>query len=129
MLLGMKVKPFVAATIAVFALAGCGSQAQPAPVVTVTKSVEAPAAPVPAPAPVSDIANTVKANDPWFNSVSDSQIESVAQSICQALYSGASLADVVDVAGATIGYDHAPAIIAGALVYYCPDMKYLVDQY
>lgn len=124
----MKVKPFVAATIAVFALAGCGSQAAaPAPVVTVTKSVEAPAAP--APAPVSDISNTVRSNDPWFNDVPDYQIENVAESICKALYAGNSMEDIIAVAGETIGYDHAPAIIAGALVYYCPDMKYLVDQY
>jgi PBP1b-binding outer membrane lipoprotein LpoB len=128
MILLMKLKSVVAASFAVLVLAGCGSQAAaPAPVVTVTKSVEAPAAPA-APAG-SDIANNVRSNDPWFNDVPDYQIESVAQSICKALYAGNSMDDIIAVAGETIGYEHAPAIIAGALIYYCPDMKYLVDQY
>jgi ABC-type glycerol-3-phosphate transport system substrate-binding protein len=122
----MKLKSVVAASFAVLVLAGCGSQAAaPAPVVTVTKSVEAPAAP----AYGSDIANQVRSQDPWFENVPDHQIEETAQLICDSLYAGNSLVDIIDIAGATIGYDHAPAIIAGALVYYCPDMKYLVDQY
>jgi hypothetical protein len=128
MILFMKLKSVVATSFAVLVLAGCGSQAAaPAPVVTVTKSVEAPAAPA-APAG-SDIANQVRSQDPWFNDVPDYQIENTAQLICDSLYAGNSLVDIIDIAGETIGYDHAPAIIAGALVYYCPDMKYLVDQY
>jgi uncharacterized lipoprotein NlpE involved in copper resistance len=128
MLLGMKLKSVVAASLAAFVLVGCSSQAQPVPAVTVTKSVEAPAAPA-APAYGSDIANQVRSQDPWFNDVPDYQIENTAQLICDSLYAGNSLVDIIDIAGETIGYDHAPAIIAGALVYYCPDMKYLVDQY
>lgn len=100
--------------------------ATPAPAVTVTKTVTEPA---PATDVVSSVgmADAIRANDPIYYEVDDATINETAQSICDALQSGSSVEDVLTVAESTIGLEHAPALIAGAISFLCPDQKYKVN--
>lgn len=121
-------KKIAIATLTFFILTACSSTpaAQPAP--------------APAPAPVTDdnlvtpiapntndLAAVVQAADPYWAAADASMIYDTAVSICTAFRNGATLSDVADIASTTIGVEHAPAIIAGAIVYVCPDQSYKVQ--
>ena len=118
------------AVVLALVLSGCGGgvkSSEPAPVVTKTVIQEVPAAPEPVTPASGNLADSVRAYDSWFSNVDDATINDVAMSICGALQGGASVADVIDVASTTIGIEHAPAIIAGAIAYDCPDQSYKVQ--
>jgi hypothetical protein len=121
----MKTKVVSALAVLMLGLTGCGSSSEPQAVKTIVVT-QAPAddtfvAPV---SPAGNLASAVQNQDPWFNSVDSATIVETAQTICDALQSGASANDIMVVAESTIGLDHAPAIIAGAVVYLCPDQGY-----
>jgi hypothetical protein len=116
------------AIVCVGLLAACGStQSTPAPEVTKTVEVQVPA---PAPAqPAGDTAemlDMIRAADPMFYSVDDSQIIDTAYLFCDALRSGSSLAEIGSIAQDTIGVDAAAALGAGAILYLCPDQEYKI---
>lgn len=77
---------------------------------------------------VYDMPDSIRSQDSWFYDVSDSQIIEVATSVCNALQGGASITDIGEVAAQTIGIEHAPALIAGAIIYICPDQRYKVSS-
>jgi hypothetical protein len=120
--------------VLILALSSCGSSnntSEPAPAVTVTKTVTEPA-PVVEPAPATDlpsggVVDAIRGYDSWYNDIDSATITDTAQSICGALQGGASVEDVLVVAETTIGLDHAPALIAGAIAYLCPDQSYKVN--
>ena len=114
------------AIVCVGLLAACGST--PAPEVTKTVEVQVPA---PAPAqPAGDdidgMLSMIRAADPMFYTIEDSQIVETAYIFCETLRGGASLEDIGTIAQDTIGVDAAAALGAGAIIYLCPDQEYKV---
>lgn len=127
----MKIKKTLAVgltLVTALSLSACGIGSNTAtPAVTVTKTVVEPA---PAPAvetfSVSDLPNAVRLQDPYYYDADDASIIELATTICTTLQGGASVEDVALVVAEGLGADHATAIIAGAIVYICPDQKYKV---
>lgn len=117
-------KFFIGAGIIVFLLASCGStESTPAPTVTKTVVQEAPQ--------VSDedlMVDMIRVKDSWFYDVEDYTIIETANLMCSALRDGASMEDIATIAIDNIGQEHAVALMAGALVYICPDQKYKVSS-
>ena len=112
-------------------LSACGStQSAPAPEVTKTVTVVEPAPVVPEPAPASndtdEMLDMIRAADPMFYSVEDSQIIETAYLFCEALQSGSSIGEIGAIAAETIGTDAAAALGAGAILYLCPDQEYKI---
>jgi hypothetical protein len=110
-------------------LAACGStQSAPAPEVTKTVTVVEPAPVVPEPAPVSsdtdEMIAMIRAAEPMFETINDSEIISVAYQFCEALQSGVSFEQIAGIAEDTIGVDATAALGAGAILYLCPDQEY-----
>ena len=118
--------------LVLFGLSGCGASTETAtPTVTVTKvETVAPIEPAPAPATetfdVADMPDNIRAQDSWFYEVDDATIIDVATSVCTALRSGVTIEEIGAVAADSIGIEHAPALIAGAIIFICPDQKYKV---
>lgn len=125
-----KLSAVTLAVVGLLALTACGSTGTPQ--ATVTHTVTVVETPDPAPVDVSlgsssDMVNMIQAQDSMFLEVDDATIITVAQSVCDALRNGASVTDVGAVATESIGSDHAAALIAGAILYLCPDQKYLIN--
>lgn len=112
------------------------STANPTPTKTVTVTVtqEPPATDVipqtdaPLGSPLEMVA-MIQSQDPYFLGVSDAEVVDVANTICSTLRGGASIQDVQGAAEGNVGFSHVNTLIAGSILYLCPDMKYLVPNY
>lgn len=115
-------------------LTACGStQSAPAPEVTKTVEVQVPATPVTPVTPVTpetvdtdEMLNMIRAAEPMFYGISDSQIIEVAYSFCEALRNGATFEEIGAMGEDTIGIDALAALGAGAILYLCPDQEYKI---
>lgn len=105
----------------VLSLTSCSSS-EPTATKTVT---QAPVTPV---VDNNALLSAVRDQDPYFNAGSDSQIIDLANSICTNLRNGSSLQDILDASVGNIGTDHATVITAGAILFVCPDMQYLISN-
>lgn len=114
--------------LVLFGLTACGSTTA-TPTATVTKVVTQPEIPATDSLglDIAGLPDAIRAQDSWYNNVDDSTIIETATNICDALQRGSSIADIADIAATTIGTEHAPALIAGAIIYICPDQKYKVQ--
>jgi hypothetical protein len=66
----------------------------------------------------------IRAAEPMFETLEDSQIISVAYQFCEALQSGVTFDEIGKMAEDTIGVDATAALGAGAILYLCPDQEY-----
>lgn len=115
-------KVIFAIIICVAILGACGStiETEPAPTVTVTQ----PAAPAAQPAPDAyDMVDAMRAAYPEFWTVEDYVIIDTAQMVCETLRGGATALEVGTVAESYLGTDAAAVLVAGAVVYLCPDQN------
>ena len=112
--------------ISLVILTACTSTT-PAPVVT--KTVEVPAE-IPANPTVasrvneSDMIDAVRLVHPDFWGVDESVIVDVGYLMCQELRDGSTALEVGSFAESYLGTDAAAAMLAGAIVYLCPDQEY-----
>lgn len=112
--------------ISLVILTACGSTT-PAPVVT--KTVEAPAE-IPANPTVSsretesDMIDAIRAVHPDFWGVNESDIVDVGYMMCEELRNGSTPLEVGSYAESYIGTEATAAMLAGAIVYLCPDQEY-----
>lgn len=117
-------KAIIVAIVCVGILGACGStvETEPAPTVTVTQ----PAAPAAQPATqpdASDMVDAMRSAYPEFWTVEDYVIIETAQMVCETLRGGATALEVGTVAESYLGTDAAAVLVAGAVVYLCPDQE------
>lgn len=109
--------------ISLVILTACTSTT-PAPVVT--KTVEAPSveAPVSLRETESDMIDAIRAVHPDFWGVDESDIVDVGYMMCEELRNGSTALEVGSYAESYIGTEATAAMLAGAIVYLCPDQEY-----
>lgn len=114
------IKKIIVVFLAIFLVASCAGtteEATPAPTVTKTVEVQAPEPAV----DEYDMLDSIRAVSPEFWAVEDRQIIETAYMICATLRDGATAIEVAEVAESYLGTEAAVALVAGAVVYLCPD--------
>lgn len=107
-------------------LAGCGAAAAPTVTVTASRTItEAAPAPAPEPAPANqsdgELIRTLLASKGFNYTGPSSDLDSVAQSICDALDTGVSAMTLMNMAlDSGFTADEGAALIAAAIVVKCP---------
>lgn len=116
----------LAIAICLVILTACSSTT-PAPVVTKTVEVpvEAPAnETVSSRASESDMIDAIRAVHPDFWGVDERDIVDVGYMMCEELRNGSTPLEVGSYAESYIGTEATAAMLAGAIVYLCPDQEY-----
>jgi hypothetical protein len=125
-------KKILVATIGAFLIAvplsACSSEtvAEPAPKETVY-------VPQPAPEPVVNeddaFLDAVRSKDSAFYSVPDASLVELAGTICQSLRSGIPITRVIQTGlDSGLSSNQVASIVAGAVVFYCPDQRSAVGS-
>lgn len=108
--------------ISLVILTACGSTT-PTPVVT--KTVEVPVeAPASSGSNESEMIDAIRAVHPDFWGVNESDIVEVGYMMCEELRNGSTPLEVGSYAESYIGTEATAAMLAGAIVYLCPDQEY-----